>query len=179
MVDQYFAEENLNQGIMGAPSVFSFYSPNYTPIGPISDMELVGPEFQLHNTATAVQYINAVEACVMWDIGYWITPAAYLFGDEETYDAWWDANEDDYRIRMDWEPFLAIYDDPAAVVDRLDLMFTNGMMSETTRNIVLQAIIDIDSDWGYWEELEDESKEWILRFAAYLVLISPDYNILK
>jgi uncharacterized protein (DUF1800 family) len=178
-IDQSFADEELQQALLSPPSVFSFFSPNYRPIGPINDMDLVAPEFQMHNTATSVQYMNVAESCVMWDAGYWVNPAAYIYGDEDNYEAWWEENDEAYRIRMDWEPFLEIYEDHEAVVDRLDLLLTNGMMSQSTRNVVLQAIVDIDYDWGNWDELTLDDKGWILRFAAYLVIISPDYNILK
>jgi uncharacterized protein (DUF1800 family) len=40
----------LNQKIFQAPTVFNFYQPSYSPLGPLRERNLLGPEFQLHNS---------------------------------------------------------------------------------------------------------------------------------
>lgn len=48
----------LNQTPLSAPSVFNFYRPDFSPIGPLRKNGLVGPEFQLVNDAQIVEFLN-------------------------------------------------------------------------------------------------------------------------
>ncbi|MGI9274338.1 MAG: DUF1800 domain-containing protein [Endozoicomonas sp.] len=52
--------ESLQQLPLSSPTVFNFYKPDYTPHGPIEQKGLVAPEFELHNSATSVAYINSM-----------------------------------------------------------------------------------------------------------------------
>lgn len=50
--------EAIGQTPQYSPSVFNFYQPEYQPNGPIVDNNLVGPEYQIHNSSTAIGFIN-------------------------------------------------------------------------------------------------------------------------
>ena len=39
-------KETFNQYPLGANSVFNFFSPNHSPNGPLSDLQLLAPEFE-------------------------------------------------------------------------------------------------------------------------------------
>jgi len=54
----YLFDEAVDQGILASPSVFNFYLPEFQPNGPISDADLVAPEYQIHTSATAINFIN-------------------------------------------------------------------------------------------------------------------------
>ena len=54
----YLFDEAVSQGVLTSPSVFNFYLPEYQPNGPIADADLFAPEFQIHTSATSINYIN-------------------------------------------------------------------------------------------------------------------------
>ena len=54
-------------------------------------------------------------------------------------------------------------------MDYLDVVLTHGQLSETSRNIIQNAI----------EVIPKEALEIRVRLAIYLIMISPDYAVLK
>ena len=60
--------------------------------------------------------------------------------------------------------------DPEALVNRLDMLFTHGSLSQRTREIIKEAITPLI----YYDYRDDR-----VRLAMYLILISPDYNVMK
>ena len=82
--------------------------------------------------------------------------------DEEREQAQWIA-----RRIPDIATELALAEQPAELVDHLDILLANGQLSTDTKRIIVQGISQL---------FEPEER---LRLAVYLVLISPDYAILK
>jgi hypothetical protein len=68
------------------------------------------------------------------------------------------------------EELLPLARDPEVLVNRLDMLFTHGRLSERTRYIIKAAITPIISGNYRYDRV---------RLALYLILISPDYSILK
>jgi len=62
--------EEMLQYVVFAPSVFNFFLPNYQPIGPLADADLVAPEFQITTAYTTVSVANLLDAAIfeeaMW-----------------------------------------------------------------------------------------------------------------
>lgn len=137
---------------LGAPSVFNFFLPEFHPNGPIGDNGLVGPEYQIHNSRTSVEFINQVNDWAVWQ---------YMFGS-------WESEDPYTSVVLDELEDLAR--DPEVLVNHLDRVFTHGSMSDRTREIIKDAVEPfIEGDYRY-----DRA-----RLALYLVLISPDYAVLK
>jgi uncharacterized protein (DUF1800 family) len=59
------AAYSLNEAPLNAPSVFNFFPPGYV----IPGTNLLGPEFELQTTATAMNKINFVNSFVYWGMG--------------------------------------------------------------------------------------------------------------
>ncbi len=144
--------EKTGQSPLGAPSVFNFFLPDFQPIGAIASQGLVAPEFQIHNTKTSVGYINQVNNWAIWDNVLWTweegNPPAWLVLDE----------------------LLPLARDPEVLLNRLDMLFTHGQLSDRTRSIIKSAISNV-----IWGDYRDDR----IRLALYLIMISPDYAILK
>lgn len=144
--------EKTGQSPLGAPSVFNFFLPDFQPIGAIAAQGLVAPEFQIHNTKTSVGYINQVNNWAIWDNVLWTweegNPPAWLVLDE----------------------LLPLARDPEVLLNRLDLLFTHGQLSDRTRSIIKSAISNV-----VWGDYRDDR----IRLALYLIMISPDYAIFK
>ena len=103
---------------MNSPSVFNFYTPVYQAPGEIRNAGLVSPGFQIINTYSAVSFPN-----LLWD---------YL---HDGFKSGWTWN-----FPMDYRDPMLLAENPAALVDQIDLLICAGTMTARTRGIILGAI---------------------------------------
>ncbi|MEM6397007.1 MAG: DUF1800 domain-containing protein [Bacteroidota bacterium] len=145
-----------------APSVFNFYLPDYQPNGPIADADLVAPEFQLHNSATAISYGNILNA---WAFGDFIMTNDFIYDliDEEL--------PDEERILPYIEDLIG-WESTEVLIDELDLILCHGRLSEPTRQTVQTALDQLDAAAGVLPGVR-------VGLAVYLIMLSPDYTILR
>jgi uncharacterized protein (DUF1800 family) len=144
--------EATHQMPLASRTVFNFFLPDFQPIGPIADENMVGPEFQIHNSRTSIEYINEVNDWAVW---------GYIMDDWE---------KDNPHVTYILDELVPLARDPEVLINRLDLLFTHGMLSNRTRQIIKDAITPL---------ISDDYRQDRTRLALYLILISPDYNILK
>lgn len=135
-----------------SPTVFNFFLPDYLPAGEMGDMELYGPEYQIHNSKTSIAFINEVNNQAIW---------TYLMDD-------WEENSP--AVYIDYSEVEPLAKDPEVLVNYLDKHYTHGMMSERTRGIIKDAMEPI---------VFGDYKFDRVRLATYLTLISPDYAVLR
>lgn len=149
---------DVDQHPLHAPTVFNFFAPDFSPNGDISDLGMVGPEFEIHNSRTGINYANRVY--------YWIE-YEYLLACSSN-----DVPEDVNHITETNITSLFEYSkDADALLDQLDLFLCHGQLSERTKNIIKETINEFPvTSSGLTSRIE---------LAAYLILMSPDYNILK
>ncbi len=146
-------QNDVGQHPLHSPSVFNFYLPDFQPNGPIAAQGLVGPEYQIHNARTSVGYVNAVNE---WAV------EAYLLST-------WEG--DSFFSETDYSGLLEYAKDPDVLINKLDVLLTNGQLTDDTRQIIKTAIVPFsDNPVGHYNRL---------KMAAYLFMISPDYNVLK
>ncbi len=169
--DGWMEDNFLHEAILNAPSVFGFYSPNYIPNGVISDVGLVAPEFQLHNTAFAISYIHLIDYCFQ---GFYCYNISYPYWDEEgMFTEWWEAlYSDDATMSFDLSYELTLANNHPALLDHLDLLFCHGSMGDATKQAILNALAASESEFQF-------NLEGKVRYAMFLVLLSPDFTVLK
>lgn len=143
--------ENTNQIPLHAPSVFNFYSPAFQPKGEITKNDLVAPEFQIFNSRTSIGFMNQVNNWIYDYVLY----------------SWMD--QDPYTVLL-IDELKNLSRDPEVLINRLDVLFTHGQMSETTRKIIKNVISKF---------VTGDYRNERVRCALYLVIISPDYAIFK
>ncbi len=159
-------EEMMRQHVLTSPSVFNFFLPDYSPKGPISDAGLVAPEFQITTSTTAITSINFMEEVVVngalndiyelyEDIEGGMNPVVAILKNRK------------YFARFNLQEEVELAEDLDALIDRLDLVMVYGNLSDETKQIVKDAISQFDE------------KEEQVRFAIFLISISPEYTILK
>ena len=158
-VNYRFKEEAL-QDILYAPSVFNFFTVDYTPVGHIDKQNLVAPEFKIHDSRSSIGYLNNVDRWVDAQYGQ------ILY----TWEGQIMENTEVVFVNTDWR---ALASDPEALINRIDEIFINGKLSDNTRNIIRDALNKIESDSWY------DHLEYRVEFALYLALISPDFAIQK
>ncbi|MGB8170930.1 MAG: DUF1800 family protein, partial [Chthoniobacteraceae bacterium] len=155
------------QDPMNSPSVFNFFLPAHSPSGPLAQMGLVAPEFQLVNAASAVSGSNYFWTHILSDLQYW------------------GAGNAAYALRLNLNPELAMVTsgnisldvpsgalDPDPLLRRLDLVLTGGTLSPAQFQIIREAMLRIGT--GTWQWHRER-----LRMAIYLITTSPEFNVLR
>jgi uncharacterized protein (DUF1800 family) len=159
-------ETFIAQHPLASPSVFNFFLPDHQPNGPIADADLVAPEFQIHNSRTAVDYFNYMYFSLLDDFYTEViteaSPVNFALPKFGPPDA---ANQ----TFLDLSDELAFDDDYQAIVDRLDLIMTGGSLSARDKRLLIDhALAPFAADPNI-----------ALRVALYLLVLSPNYNIQK
>jgi len=117
----------LGQGVLSAPSVFNFFQPNYAPLGPIHDQNLVAPEAEIYTDA------------------YILTTTERITTLTQIYHS--AANENSKRNSyIDITTETALAESPAALLDKLDLLLLSGQMTTPMRNLLLTHLQNLPSD---------------------------------
>ncbi|MBX2876748.1 MAG: DUF1800 domain-containing protein [Saprospiraceae bacterium] len=174
--------DKTGQSPLESPSVFNFYLPDYSPPGPINQNYLTAPSFQILNSTNAIGIVNDVDLRTIRG-GYF---ASECIGDEEfgeeeqeegdeeddeeqdEADEEEDYYEDDPSFyQIDFSEVLPLAADPTELINYLDILIANGLLQEDTKQIINGAISQLDNP------------EQRLKMALYLILIAPDYAILK
>jgi len=146
--------ENTFHRVLSSPSVFNFYSPDHMPNGPLGDLGLVAPEFEIFNSVTSIGYVNRVDR---WTDNGDVFSASELTDDVEVVKSHY------YEMARD----------PEVLLNHLDRILTKGRLRDETRSYIREALAGIP-DWDEDNMLRDR-----FEIATYLVMISPEFNILK
>ncbi len=140
-LDQF--EVTLGQTILRSPTVFNFFLPDYSPPGIIRDQNLVAPEFQI---VTENIHINTFNAIIFMIRG----------------------NESNTSIDITRE--LALTDSAEQLVNHLNLILLNNLMSPGLRQILL-AHLSQDFPEGV------DGRKAKIRDTIKLIVGSPEYLI--
>ena len=165
--------DGTGQGMFSSPTVFNFYPPDFYPVGDLATAELTAPEMKLHNTSTAISYINA-----MYEYNHWYDwdPVLEMSTGNITIFYSWENTEDDIpfpNVRFNQNYFLQFADDPELLINELDRRLTYGQLTDQTRDNILPVLHDTYWTWN------DNWRQARVKAALYYVLISPDFNIMK
>jgi uncharacterized protein (DUF1800 family) len=101
---------NMGQRLLYPPTVFSYFSPDYE----IPSTTLLGPEFQILNTATIFPRVNFVNSFAFGSLGSGTT--------------------------VDLTPFANIAGNTTQLLDALDLLMMHGRMSPQIRTSITTAL---------------------------------------
>ena len=139
-MDEVFVQRPLS-----SPSVFNFYRPEYSPPGEMSTNNLAGPEFQIYHEASLVDSHNFIE--------------------------YWAANEPvgNDTFKHNYSTYIELANDPAALVDKLNLVLTSNTLSAESRTSIVTAVTNVSAS---------KPRDRFL-LALMLFEISPDYLIQK
>ncbi len=139
----------VSQHPMQSPTVFNFFLPDYIPNNELSG--LYGPEFQIFNTRTSINWVNYVHRWVINGVLFWDWEGDYT---ENVY-----TDYTQYELdAVNMEEFI----------NKLDRLFTGGTLTDHTRNEIRTALNGIPNN-QYNQA----------RMALYLILVSPEYAILR
>lgn len=134
---------------LGAPSVFSFYLPDYLPPGELGDAGLYGPEFQITNESSVFGLANDLR-----------TRASAYLGNP--------ANDAD-TIAIDLHELAALAANPSALVAQLDHDLMYGAMSAHMRATLATMV----------GALPAGDPDGRVSAALQVLLASPEFSIQK
>lgn len=150
--------EELRQHVFRSPSVFNFYPPDY----PVPGTSLVGPAFGIHNANAALQRMNYLNYLVFWGGSQKAKGVPRGIGTFARLQA-----------------FTADATDPARLVDRLALLNLGEVLPETERTAVINAVAAFGIPTSGTRQQIADAKTNRVRQAAFLVLASPQYQLIR
>ncbi len=166
-LDQFTLDHG--QDPLDAPSVFNFFLPTHSPPGPITQAGLVAPEFQIINASSAVTGPNYFWNAIPGDLHRWgHGNAAYVVRLNVTNELGLICPPAQINDDVPAGPAA----DPDALLRRLDLALTGGTLSPPQFQILREAMLRVSP--GTWQWHRER-----LRLAIYLIVTSPDFNVLR
>ena len=163
------AATSLGQTPMRSPSVFNFYRPGYVAPGTSSAAaNLASPELQIAHETTAAAWVNYMRDNVQSGTGATNGTVGGVV-----------LNRRD--IRPDFAAELALAADAPALVTRVAQRLTYGSMGSTIKADIATAVagIAIPASTGSNQAAIDSAKRTRVNAAVLLVLVSPEYQVLK
>ncbi|MFK8081231.1 MAG: DUF1800 family protein [Granulosicoccus sp.] len=147
-LDMEYARAMLTQHApLSARSVFNFFSPSFSPPGPIRDAGLLAPEYQI-NSETEINGVN--------------TTLMILIQQEQLYEF--------FQARLSLDTERSLLDSPPELINRLDLLLFSGGMSAELRQLLLRYMAENDDP-------EQITRERLLRDVISLAFLSADYTV--
>lgn len=157
-------DTSLGQTAMRAPSVFNFYRPGFVPQGTkAGDQDLAVPEMQITHESSVVGYTNFMRGVVQNGVG--------LRGLDNS------ATRND--VQADLAPLLALADQPADLVNKVDERLTCGQMNAALKSAIQAAVssVAIPAATGSNQAAIDTARGNRARIALTLVLASPEFIV--
>ncbi len=145
-----FPEFFFAQAPLRTPSVFSFFIPDFAPVGDIKALGLVSPEMQITNETTVVSTNN------------YLAFAIYLRNSSSP-----DLDEKAIFINIDND--LALASDASALIDHTARQLLGGAISQSLRD---QAVTMVDS-------IPVNAPEFRVSEAIHTIVTSPEFAVLK
>jgi len=160
---------DLGQHPYRAPSVFNFFRPGHIAQGSMTgERGLVAPELQIVNASSVPGYNNFITDFIFLEPDEERVEELQAIFDEDSIQL--DASPAITSFQPDYSPEVALADNPAALLDQLDLLLTYGTLSKETREDVLALLEQLPLD-------EEEARIDRVRFAVFLLMTSPDYLV--
>jgi uncharacterized protein (DUF1800 family) len=140
-------EKQLSQAPYRSSSVFNFFRPDFSPFGKIKDAKLIAPEFQI-TSETRLQKLNQTVIDLTSKEG---------------------GSNNRITAKLNLSTEIALINDPARLIDHLDLLLTYGSMSDGLSQILLNYINTNRS------KISDDNK--LVQDLIILISTSAEYSI--
>jgi len=179
-----YLDNPTSQRPLSSPSVFNFYLPDYRPPGEMATRGLYGPEFQITTDITAITTPNYMRSSL---IGWrqWLNGSPtpnYYPGDFNLWGSYYDEGDPRRNTDLvvpDYTAELALANDPAALLRRLDLLMTYGNLSARQHQIIREALERISLSNHSPNGYPNDYLRLRVDMAIYLISVSPQFCILK
>lgn len=163
--------ESLSQGPFLSPSVFNFYRPGYVPPRTeAGDRGMTVPEMQIVNATSTVGYVNFMT--------YFVTRREGEWGHQEMIDFIGQGYPVDETAAprayvAGYETEMALAHAPEDLADHLNALLVEGQMTNTTRQIVIDAVNNIPLD----DPNDQDARRYRVEMAVMITMTSTDYLV--
>jgi uncharacterized protein (DUF1800 family) len=160
------AGSSLGQTPLRSLSVFNFYRPGYVPPGTEAAAGgLAVPEMQIAHETTAAGYVNFMRDNISQGVGQWNSGTSRR------------------DLQADFSAEAALADQPAALVERINLKLLLGAMpaelkAEIQGAVEKMAIPALKADASNQKQVND-AKRARVNAAIFLAVISPEFQVQK
>lgn len=149
------AGRRLGQTVLRSPSVFNFYRPGYVPPNtPIADAAMVAPEMQITHETSVAGWLNMMRSVVKSGYG------------------------SNREIQPNYQIELSLANDPAELVERLNVILLDGLMSNALRIRIIEALQSRSIEHRDPAVAERYRQERVY-MAVFLTMASPEFAVLK
>ena len=139
----------LFQSVLQSLTVFNFFSPDYSPPGPLAAAGLVAPELQITDTISAIQAPNLILGYILRDVSKLPTPPP---------------GPSPYLV-PDLAAFLPNAKAPAALADQISLLFCTNQMTPAIRALIVSTLQSLPASATDVERIQT---------ALQVTIASPD-----
>lgn len=154
------------QEMLHAPSVFNYYSSDYMPPGNLTKQKLLAPETQVFDGLLAVHQNNLLANIIFRreinDKNVYTGEDAGEVNGIIPYGDFWNPN---VKALLNLTEERALANNPEALVDRINLLLTQGKLSAEDSAIIVKHISSISDPLARIYE------------AIYIIAISPEYAV--
>jgi len=167
-----FYQAFAGQHLLSSPTVFNFYLPDYVPNSDFANESLVGPEYQILNSSTSSNYVNYMFVALMQeylrdDPVFGLENLANLLNNPEEIRYTPDTRP--YGAKLSDDLWLDLIDYPEQLIDYLDILLTNGQLSDDKKARLLSSITN-----SFILNKRDAA-----HYAVFMIMIDPEYVIMK
>ena len=171
-IDMLFMADKIGQESHLAPSVFSFFLPEYSPVGPVFNLGLVAPETQLYNPPKLIGLINGITSLGIaglqdCDEGFGSRFARYSIQDHPSDWVLCHLAPQTTPHKLRWVPSSGATS-PDLIVDEMDLLLTGGRLSAENKALITQAYVDKAAELG---------QERAIGYAISHIAVAPEFQV--
>lgn len=144
-----WVSDELQQAPLASPSVFNFFTPDFSQPGRIRDMGFVSPEFEILDESSMISLTSRVLANSLWSHNYKVSG-------------------DGNRIAINIDREMEMEHDREGLLDHLDLLLLGGRMSADLRAEVSRLMDTRDYNNAASQRIAE---------AIFLIMSSPEAAI--
>ncbi len=141
-----WVSDELQQAPLASPTVFNFFTPDFSQPGRIRDMGLVSPEFEILDESSMISLTSRVLANSLWSHNYKVAG-------------------DGHRIAINIDREMEMEHDRELLLDHLDLLLLGGRMSPELRLEVSKLMDTRDYNNAASQRIAE---------AIFLIMSSPE-----
>jgi len=141
-----WVNHELQQSPLGSPSVFNFFSPEFSQPGKIRNGGLFSPEFEIIDETSIIRLTSRLVSNSLWSHNYKVA-------------------NDSKRIAIHIDREMDMEDDRDALLDHLDLLLLGGRMSDDLR-LEVNRLMDA-------RDYNNAASQRIAE-AIFLIITSPE-----
>lgn len=139
-------DDALGQSPLFSPSVFNYFRPGFVPSNTdAGDMGLTVPELQITNETSVIGYANFMYIKISNGIN---------------------------SIQPDYSAEVALAENSALLVDRLNLLLAANQLSQETYDLIVQTVESMPGG-------DDDALRKRVQAAILMVMVSPDYLVIS